>query len=102
MMTTSMQTIMIGKTLARAALALTDSSTLAPTSILYPSGKFVDDRLNSLGDLSTHLRWLQRVIEFTLNGNRWQTIAPLENRVLFADFNASNLTKRDEPSVAVS
>jgi hypothetical protein len=40
--------------------------------------------------------------EFTLNGNRCQTTAPLENQVLFADFNASNLTKRDGPPVAVS
>src|SRR6266478_1255601 len=34
----SVQTNMIGNTLASAAFALSDSSALAPTSILYPSG----------------------------------------------------------------
>src|SRR5260370_38386066 len=38
MITTSVQTNMIGNTLADAAFALADYCALAPTSILYPSG----------------------------------------------------------------
>ena len=67
MMTTSMQTSMMGNILAIESFAFAESSSLAPALYSVASRQLVDDGLNSLRYLGSHLRWLKRLIEIALN-----------------------------------
>src|SRR5260370_33625447 len=91
MMTTSMQTIMIGITAASAVFALAASSTLAPIWTEYPAGSWSVIGLNI---------WVSSIVtaggcrassisHWTVNGRK--AITPFEDRIFFTDYRCSHL-----------
>src|SRR5882762_7041703 len=100
MMTTSMQTIMIGITAASAVFALAASSTLAPISTEYPAGSWSVIGLNNLASsivtaggcrASSISHWTVMV------GRRSRR---LRMGIFFADYRRSHLSDRDRAPVA--